>query len=180
MTKRYILTGMPGSGKTSIIHALEALGQTVVYEAATDVIATEQTLGNLEPWTSPKFIDDIAALQKKRLITTDNLAQDTQFYDRSPICTYALAIYLGFEPSESLINEIEYIQKNKVYEKPVFFIANLGFITNTDARKISFEESLKFEKIHLETYKKFGYECVIIPMASVDERANHILRLSWH
>ncbi len=68
MTKRYILTGMPGCGKTSIIQTLEALGHTVIQEAATDVIATEQALGNLEPWISPKFIDDIITLQKKTII----------------------------------------------------------------------------------------------------------------
>lgn len=177
MTKRYILTGMPGCGKTSIIHALKALGQTVIYEAATDVIATEQALGILEPWTSPKFIDDIVTLQKKRLLIANNHTQDVQFYDRSPICTYALAVYLGFEPSENLINEIDYIQKNKIYEQQVFFIANLGFIKNTDARKISFEESLKFEQIHLDAYKKFGYECIIIPVAPIENRAEQLLKL---
>lgn len=175
MNKRYILTGMPGSGKTSIIQTLEALGQTVIHEAATDVITKEQALGNLEPWTSPKFIDEIVALQKKRLLVSNDQDQNTQFYDRSPICTYALAVYLGFEPSERLIKTIEDIQKHDIYEQSVFFIANLGFITNTDARKISFEESLKFEKIHLETYHKFGYECIIIPPASVKNRVKKIL-----
>lgn len=175
MTKRYILTGTPGCGKTSIINALESQGHTVVHEVATDVIAQEQALGILEPWTAPKFIDDIIALQSKRLLMANTHGQEIQFYDRSPICTYALAIYLGFKPSENLIKTIESIQKNKLYEKRVFFIANLGFITNTDARKISFEESLIFEKIHLDTYQNFGYECIIIPVASIEDRVKQLL-----
>ncbi len=56
-TKRFILTGAPGSGKTTIIHALEAQGFAVIPEAATDIIAKEQLKGTLEPWKHPDFID---------------------------------------------------------------------------------------------------------------------------
>lgn len=55
--KRYILTGTPGSGKTSVLHALKSLGYSVVEEAATDVIALEQKRGNPEPWTQADFPD---------------------------------------------------------------------------------------------------------------------------
>jgi predicted ATPase len=37
--RRFIMTGAPGSGKTSILRALENLGYAVVEEAATDAIA---------------------------------------------------------------------------------------------------------------------------------------------
>ncbi|HEY6490385.1 MAG: AAA family ATPase [Terracidiphilus sp.] len=36
--KRFILTGMPGSGKTALLRQLELEGFGVVEEAATDVI----------------------------------------------------------------------------------------------------------------------------------------------
>ncbi|WPY01454.1 P-loop containing nucleoside triphosphate hydrolase N-terminal domain protein [Candidatus Trichorickettsia mobilis] len=40
--KRFIFTGTPGSGKTSVIAQLEKLWYVVIREAATDVIAMEQ------------------------------------------------------------------------------------------------------------------------------------------
>lgn len=43
--KRYILTGTPGCGKTSIIRGLEMSGASVVAESATDVIAYKQMQG---------------------------------------------------------------------------------------------------------------------------------------
>jgi predicted ATPase len=52
------------------------------------------------------------------------------------------------------------------------FIRNLGFITPTEARRISFDETLRFEKIHEETYKKFGFELVEIAPASLAERVS--------
>jgi predicted ATPase len=47
--KRFILTGAPGAGKTAIIRQLELDGFSVVEEAATDIIALEQTRGLAEP-----------------------------------------------------------------------------------------------------------------------------------
>lgn len=175
--KRYILTGAPGCGKTAIIRTLEMKGHLVVNEAATDIIAYEQMQGNDEPWKHPNFIDMIINLQKQRQTQVSAVPSDLQFYDRSPLCTYSLAAYLGFKPSDTLLQEIERIETNAIYQKRVFFIENLGFCKPTEARRISFEESLVFENIHAETYAKFGYECVKIPLASPLERANAILRV---
>jgi predicted ATPase len=132
--------------------------------------------GNLAPWESPDFINDIIRLQKHRQIDMCNDYSDLHFYDRSPICTYALAIFLGFEPSTNLMNEIERIHKHHIYERHVFFVENLGFITNTGARKISFEDSLRFEQVHLDAYKKFDYKFVMVPATSIIERIEIILR----
>lgn len=174
--KRYIITGAPGCGKTAVIRALELTGASVVNEAATDLIALRQAQGDQRPWKHINFIDDIVRLQKHRQIDMSADYSELHFYDRSPVCTYALALYLGFEPSPNLMSEIKRIHKYDIYEKQAFFLENLGFITNTDARQISFEDSLKFEQIHKEAYVKFGYECVIIPAKSIDERVEIILR----
>lgn len=66
--RRYILTGTPGCGKTSIIRALEMTGASVVAEAATDIIAYRQMQGVAEPWKNEDFIDYIIRLQKHRQI----------------------------------------------------------------------------------------------------------------
>jgi predicted ATPase len=174
---RYILTGTPGSGKTSIITELGLKGYCIIQEAATDVINEEQKSGNLEPWKLPDFVEKIVQVQKLRQLEAEKFSSALQFFDRSPICTYALSLYLNFPPPSALIEEIERVQKNNIYEKRVFFIENLGFITNSDARKISFEEALRFEQIHIAAYKKFGHECMIIPFLPVAERLK-IIHLS--
>jgi hypothetical protein len=65
--------------------------------------------------------------------------------------------------------------RNKaIYQNRVFFIRNLGFITPTEARLISFEETVRFEKVHEEIYRDFGFELVSIEPASVVERVGII------
>ena len=174
--KRYILTGTPGSGKTAILRMLEVAGYLVVEEAATDIIALRQAQGIPEPWTRPSFIDDITNLQKQRQTQTSELSAGVQFYDRSPICTYALSIYLGFPTSIALSKEMERIKEGQIYQKQVFFIENLGFVEPTQARRISFEDSLRFEKIHEETYRSFGYEIVRVAPQKLSARVEKIKR----
>jgi predicted ATPase len=168
--KRFIVTGTPGSGKTAIIRKLEQDGFSVVEEAATDIIALEQAQGVAELRTHPAFIDSIATLQKQRQVRASSDRFEVQFHDRSVVCTKALAVYLGHPVSGSLSRELERIQTETIYQRRVFFVRNLGFITPSHARRISFEEALRFERIHEETYRNFGFEIFSVEAGSVAER----------
>jgi predicted ATPase len=168
--KRFVLTGAPGAGKTAILRQLELDGFSVVEEAATDVIALQQAQAIAEPWTHPSFIDAVADLQRQRQVRASGEPGEVQFHDRSPICTAALANYLGHPISDGLSRELERIKTEAIFQKRVFFIRNLGFITPTEARRISFEETLHFERIHEETYRKYGFEIVSVEPGSLLER----------
>jgi len=172
--KRFILTGAPGSGKTAIIRQLDLEGFSVVEEAATDVIAAAQARGVAEPWADPSFIDAIVNLQKQRQVHASCLPVEIQFHDRSVVCTAALAKYLGYSFSALLTSELDRIQKEAIFETRVFFIQNLGFITPTRARRISFEESLRFENIHQETYRSLGFELMQVQPAALLDRVRII------
>ncbi|HKD61328.1 MAG TPA: AAA family ATPase [Terracidiphilus sp.] len=172
--KRYILTGAPGAGKTAVLRQLELDGFSVVEEAATDVIALLQVRGAAEPWKDVSFIDAIAELQMQRQLQTASEPGNVQFHDRSAICTAALAEYLGFPQTERLTRELERIKHESIFERQVFFLRNLGFVAPTEARRISFEDALRFERIHEETYCRFGFQIIWVEPGSIEERANMI------
>jgi len=172
--RRFIVTGAPGSGKTSIIRQLELDGFSVVEEAATDVIAAAHAQGTDQPWTRQSFVDVIARLQRDRQIRASYQPDDVQFHDRCVVCTAALAAYLGYPVSPVLAGELERVHRDAIYEKRVFFIRNLGFVTPTDARRITFEENVRFEKIHEDTYRDFGYELVYVEPRTISDRVNFI------
>ena len=168
--QRYILTGAPGAGKTVLLRRLELAGYGVVEEAATDLIALVTAKGVERHWEAPSFIDDIVALQRRRQLRADAWPDEVVFFDRSPICTWALAEFLGREPTPALIDEVARIEREGVYERRVFFLENLGFVTPTEARRITYEDTLKFEAVHRNVYRRFGYELVLTPAADVEAR----------
>lgn len=166
---RYVLTGAPGGGKTAVLRVLSELGYGVVAEAATDVIAARQARGVAEPWLDPAFTGWIAALQRDR--QRQAAGGRIQFFDRSPVCTLALARYLGHPVGRVLAAEVERIVRDGVYQRRVFFIRPLGFIEPTAARRISYAESLEFERLHEAEYRRLGFDLVDIPPAAVSDRA---------
>lgn len=175
--QRFILTGAPGSGKTALLRSLEADGYTVVEEAATDIIALDQARGVAEPWNEPSFPDRICRLQHARQTTASTRPDTVQFYDRSPICTLALARHLRHPVLPALKSELDRIEAERVYQRRVFFVELLGFITPSAARRIGLDEAIEFEALHHRTYRELGYDCVPIPPGTLPERAETIKRL---
>jgi predicted ATPase len=172
--RRFIITGAPGAGKTAIIRQLELDGFSVVEEAATDVIAAARAQGTFQPWTHPSFIDAVANLQRDRQMQASHQPDEVQFHDRSVVCTAALAIYLGHPFSPFLAGELERVKKEAIYQSRAFFIRNLGFVTPTEVRRIRFEETVRFEKIHEDTYRDFGFELVSVEPKNLLERVSTI------
>lgn len=175
--KRYIVTGAPGAGKTAIIRQLEIDGFSVVEEAATDIIALWQAKGIVEPWTRPEFIDAVLSLQQTRERRAACATDTIQFHDRSVVCTAALADYLRVPRPQNLLGELRRVKAENVFQSRVLFLKNLGFITNTEARKITYEETVRFEEIHGRIYRDLGFEVTAIDPGSVSDRLKQIKRI---
>jgi predicted ATPase len=119
LVKRYILTGAPAAGKTSILRSLAERGWAVVEEAATAVIAREQLAGVNEPWQSGDFADKIVTLQRQREQQPVPNGVRVQFHDRSPLCTLALVRYLGHPVTTTLTQQIARVTREQVFERAV-------------------------------------------------------------
>jgi predicted ATPase len=175
----YVLTGAPGAGKTAIIRQLELDGHRVVEEAATDVIALRQAIGDSEPHTNPAFIDTIIVLQRRRQQATQTAVGgdgSIVFFDRSPVCTLALSRYLGYPESELLTAEVDRLLRCGSYAWTVFFVRSLGFVTPTAARRISLADSLRFEEVHERTYRELGFRLVEVPPGPLADRVAVVRR----
>lgn len=151
---------------------MELDGFSVVEEAATDVIAAAQAQGTDQPWTHPSFIDVIVNLQKDRQIRASCQPEEIQFHDRSAVCTAALAVHLSFPFSATLAAELERIRTEAIYQNRVFFVRNLGFVKPTEARRITFEDTVRFEKIHEKIYRDFGFELISVEPGTLAARVS--------
>ena len=155
--RRYVLTGAPGAGKTTLAEALRRRGHVVVREAATDVAA-----GGGE---GAGFVEAVLALQlaRERAVTAP-----VQVLDRSPLCTLALARYLGVAPPAALRAAAEGAPGR--YQRPVFLVQPLGFLVPTAVRRISYADTLRFAAVHEQVYSEYGFTLVEVPAAPVADR----------
>jgi predicted ATPase len=169
--RRFIMTGAPGSGKTSILRALEDHGYAVVEEAATDVITAHQAQGKREPWADPAFIDAIVRLQSHRQHEPVRQGATAQVHDRSVVCTLALARWMDYPVTAELRAAVARVTEGGLFDRRVFFVRPLGFCEPTPARRISYEDSLAFERVHESEYLRLGFELVDVPTGPVHQRA---------
>lgn len=172
--RRYIITGAPGAGKTTVVTALRERGYAVVEEAATDVNIRLLARGSVQAWSEPEFIDAITLLQRERLEQPAPPATEVQVFDRSPICTLALARYIGLPVTPALAVEVDRVIAEGTYQPRVFFVRLLGFITPTAVRRITLAQSVAFERFHEEAYREHGFELVEVPVGTVGERVERI------
>lgn len=174
----FVLTGAPGAGKTAVLRELAA-DYPVIDEAATDVIALEQARGCAEPWLQPEFIDKIVTLQRARQERCAVACGDagTAIADRSPVCTLALARFLGHPVPPLLAAELDRIRVARTYRPEVFFVRGLGFVTPTAARRISQADALAFEQAHEHAYREQGFRLIDVPAVSVADRAALVRRM---
>lgn len=174
--QRNILTGSPGSGKTAVLRLLEVQGFGVV-EDGTAVIALEAAQGVEQPHLDPAFVDRIVSLQRQRQLRAATADSGVQVFDRSPVCSLALSRYLGYPPSTTSMREVERLTREGTYASRVFFTRNLGFVEPTAACRITFEQSLEFERLHEDTYSELGYEVIDIPKEPLGDRVALVVRL---
>jgi predicted ATPase len=168
--RRYVLTGAPGAGKTTLIDALRGRGHAVVAEAATDVITRRHAAGVDEPWADAAFLEEIVELQRSRERAATG---EVIFFDRSPLCTLALARHMSFAVPAALTAAVA--EAVTAYQAQAFLVRPLGFVVKTAVRRISYPDSLRFAAIHQDVYTEHGFTLVDVPAAPVAERLAVIL-----
>ncbi len=98
------------------------------------------------------------ALQRARQTAPVPATVRVQLFDRSPLCTLALARYLQHPVGTVLQAEVERGVREQVYEREVLVVRPLGFVVATAARRISYEDSLAFQAAHEAVYSEYGFE----------------------
>ena len=168
MTQKYILTGGPGTGKSTLIKKLGNIGEYIIEEAAEFTIRLMQNKGIKEPWKREDFQLRILEFQLK---WENDIYQNTKrvFIDRGIPDGLAYATP-HTETYERILEET----KKTRYDK-VFLIESLGFTEKTKVRREDLEESKKLENTIENIYRSFGYDPIRIPAFTIQERLELIL-----
>jgi predicted ATPase len=165
--KRYVITGGPSSGKSSIILELELRGEYVTREAAEDYIRLMKAKGQPEPWLAEDFQQKILALsvQREARISPDVARV---FHDRSRIDG------LAYEPASWIMENIN-SEIAKIKYDLVFLVQMQAEVASATYRRENEDEAALLEQALIMHYSKQGYPIITVERGTVDERVDFIL-----
>jgi predicted ATPase len=167
---RIVLTGPPGSGKTSVIEELEANlppdWAVFVPEVARGMLAF---LREYEPHKmSMTYIQDlIETLQLKGWADNSYYA----FFDRGIPDQMAYRTLYGLRIPEVLVQNAQKYRYDKVF----FFPFWEEIYKQDDVRRESTKDAKHIDRLIQSAYRTAGYELEVVPRASIEDRANFIM-----
>jgi predicted ATPase len=166
-SKLFVLTGAPGSGKTSILDRLRGRFRCVD-EPAREVLAEQRASGGRGTWDQDPTL--FVHLLLRRSIEKYEAARgsgETVILDRGiPDCV-VYAIRAGTDPSPSL-TAVDAFR----YRPHVLFLEPWSDIYERDEeRTMSFADTVSFSDALRDVYERSGYIPVSVPPTSIDDRA---------
>jgi predicted ATPase len=167
----WVLTGPPGSGETAILDAIRD-DVRCVDEPARRVLAQQRANdGSGTPDRDPSMFVQLLLQQTIRDHEDARRGDGPVLFDRGiPDCV-AYAHLLGVDPSPS-----QRASERLRYGQEVFLLEPREDIYVTDdERTMSFADTLAFQGLILEAYRRSGYRLLVVLPGDVGERASAIL-----
>lgn len=164
--KRIVITGGPGSGKTSLIDNLRQKGFHCYEEVSRQLIQRMEISTSFKDFN---FEDEVFSLRKKDFL---DASVDLQFYDRSMIDNLAYLTKNKLNVSESMDNDCN---QHRYFTK-VFILPPWHDIYENDNERVEeYDEAVDIHNYLIEAYTKYNYTLIEVPKASVEERIDFIL-----
>ena len=169
--KKFVITGAPGTGKTSILNYLKIKGYNCIDEISREIISEQIAIdGEILPWKNiSAFSERVFKLRESQLINSKNTLT---FFDRGLVDIDA---YMKVDKLKIPNYLEESIKKNR-YNKEVFYTPIWEEIyINDHERKESINHAKIIEYEILSSYTFYDYHLIKVPKGTVEERANFIL-----
>lgn len=168
----YILSGAPGSGKSTIIKQLSNNDYICIDEPAREIIAEQKSIDAQGLYNKDKKL--FLELMLSRSIYNFRRLNGNE---KSIIFDRGIPDMIGYAQLFEVDNSSS-LKASKVYtyNKKVFFLPSWKDIySNDEDRTMSFETAKDFGVLIRNAYIDLGYEIIDIPLVNIDERAKFII-----
>jgi len=179
-TTKIVITGGPGTGKTSIINALKVKNyycfdeiiRTLTLEAKNDVNSDLQISNPIAFVDNPsEFNNKLLEGRIKQFHDADSIGKTVTFFDRGIPDVLAYMDFFNQTYGSKFKDACNTHKYNHVFLLPPW----KSIYKSDNERFETFEEA---EQIHLslkQVYTHFGYEITEVPFGTIEERTTFIL-----
>lgn len=168
-----VLTGGPGSGKTTLIEHLAAAGFATSVEAGRGIIRDQVAISGIAlPWHDRALFAELMLSWEMRSHAIAKAASGPVFFDRGvpDVIGYLKLVGLPVPP------HVEKAAQEFRYNRKVFVLPHWPEIFAQDSeRRQDEDEARRTHASMVETYSACGYELVEVPKISVAQRLAFIL-----
>ncbi len=179
--KRIVITGAPGTGKTSVIVKLENEKFFCFHEIIRSMTQEAKKNDNSKTIISNPIVSVSDPKQFNTLILNGRIQQfndakskgiDLIFYDRGIPDVLAYMDYFKQPYDEHFLNACKDHLYNHIFLLPPWE----EIYVSDEERYESFEEAKEIHHHLFDMYSSLGYNCIEVPFGTVKERYNFILK----
>lgn len=173
MQQKIVITGGPGTGKSTIIEELTQLNYTCMPEISRDITLNAKKNGIDQLFLKNPLLFSQLLLNGRENQFLEATLKDKKiiFFDRGIPDVHGYMNYLGVTYPKN------YIEKSMLHRySNVFMMPPWEEIYTTDNERYeSYEQSLAIYNHLKKTYLQLNYDIVEVPIGNVQERAHFIL-----
>jgi predicted ATPase len=169
----FVLTGGPGSGKTTLVEALKTAGFATAPEAGRGIIRDQVEIGGPAlPWRDPALFAELMLSWELR---SHHAARDLSgpvFFDRGAPDTIGYLRLCGLPVPDHVTSAARKFR----YARRVFVAPPWPEIfTQDEERKQTLDEAERTFRSVTGVYTELGYELAPLPLVPVEERMHFVL-----
>ncbi|NND88026.1 MAG: ATP-binding protein [Flavobacteriaceae bacterium] len=169
-TQRIVITGGPGTGKTTLINALESEGYHIMPEISRDVILEAQKEGIEQLFLAKPLLFSEKLLEGRLSQYKEAPSNSMVLYDRGMPDVNAYMDYLGTPYPTHFDHTCREHRYDQVFILPPW----KEIYVQDNERYESFDQAQRIYQYLIKGYEKYGYEPSEVPIDTVDIRLQFI------
>lgn len=174
-TKKVIITGGPGTGKSTIINELIKRNYTCLEEISRQVTldAKKEGIDQLFLSNPLLFSELLLKGRAQQFQSVKNIKSDIVFFDRGIPDVLAYMDFIGDEYPARFVETC----KNSKYDAVFILKPWKAIYTSDNERYESFNEAQDIHKHLINTYQSYNYQLIDVPFDTVEKRTDFILNI---
>ena len=178
LQQKVVITGGPGTGKSTIIDHLAAMEFECMPEISRSITRKAQQSGVDQLFLTEPLLFSELLLQGRvdQFTLADTKSSELVFFDRGIPDVFGYLNYLGMDFPEIFLKKSKMHRYTKVFMMPPWE----DIYTTDNERYESFAQSLRIYEHLREAYFAMNYEIITVPQGSVKERVDFLLESLGH